>query len=292
MKGFKFSLKGKILGILSSKKDVDDILDDMEETLVLSDISVPITRRILSRVRKRVNFSLKEGEIFQIIRDEFTDIFSSLPPSQCDDSSDKSVFLLVGINGCGKTTTAAKMAYHFHQRGKKVLMGAADTFRAAGSSQLSGWGERLNFPVIGGEQGADPGSVVFNSLTSLKNKDYDLLIIDTAGRVQTKDNLMYELEKIVRIIQKQFPDQPAETLLVLDSTMGQNTLDQAKKFKEFSGISGIILAKLDGTAKGGTVINIIDEMKIPVKFAGIGETEKDLVPFSTDHFIDSLLDFD
>ena len=168
-------------------------------------------------------------------------------------------------------------------------MSAADTFRAAGSSQLTLWGERLGIPVVGGERGADPGSVVYNSLSSFDSKDYDLLVIDTAGRVQTRENLMKELEKLTKIVKKFYPDGPAETLMVIDATQGQNTLDQAKRFKEFSGISGIFLAKIDGTAKGGTVINIVDEMRIPVKFIGTGETQTDLAPFSVNEFVDSIL---
>jgi fused signal recognition particle receptor len=151
------------------------------------------------------------------------------------------------------------------------------------------WGEKLDIPVIGGERGADPGSVVYNSMNSLMTRDYDLLIIDTAGRVQSRDILMVELEKLIRVIKKFSPDQPAETLLVVDATMGQNTLDQARRFKSFSDISGIILAKADGSAKGGTIINILDEMNIPVKFAGFGESETDLTEFSEEDFIDSLL---
>jgi fused signal recognition particle receptor len=168
-------------------------------------------------------------------------------------------------------------------------MSAADTFRAAGSSQLSLWGERLDIPVIGADRGADPGSVVYNSLSSFSSKNYDVLIIDTAGRVQTRDNLMKELEKLTKIIKKFAPKGPDDTLLVVDGTQGQNTLDQAKRFKTFSGITGMMLSKVDGTAKGGTVLNIINEMRIPVKFIGTGETEKDLRPFSVDEFIDSLL---
>jgi fused signal recognition particle receptor len=169
------------------------------------------------------------------------------------------------------------------------LFSAADTFRAAGGSQLAQWGEQLGLPVIAGERGVDPGSVVFNSLTSFKDKDYDLLIIDTAGRVQTRENLMKELQKIVKIIDKVFPGKNAEVWLVIDATMGQNTLDQARRFKEFSGLTGMVLAKLDGTARGGTVLNIVNEMKVPVKFLGTGEKEKDIVPFSRDEFIASLL---
>lgn len=195
---------------------------------------------------------------------------------------------MVGINGTGKTTSTAKLANYYRAKGRNVLMSAADTFRAAGSSQLSLWGERLDIPVIGGDRGADPGSVVYNSLASFDSKDYDLLIIDTAGRVQTKDNLMKELEKLTKIIKKFYPSGPTETLLTIDATMGQNTLDQAKRFKEFSGISGIFLSKIDGTAKGGTVLNIVDEMRIPVKFIGTGETADDIDTFSFDEFVDSI----
>jgi len=200
------------------------------------------------------------------------------------------VFLLVGVNGSGKTTTAAKLAFRIKRSGEKVLLCASDTFRAAGSSQLKLWGEKLGIPVIGGEQGSDPGSVVFNGMDSLMNRDYSSLIIDTAGRVQTKENLMRELEKITRIIKKFIPSGPSETLLVVDATMGQNTIDQARKFSEFSGLTGIILSKLDGTAKGGAVLRIIQEMGTPVLYVGTGEKETDLADFSTDEFVKSFVE--
>jgi fused signal recognition particle receptor len=306
---FKTSLSKTLGQVFSSKKDREDILEEVEEQLILSDISMELVERILDNVRKNTKLTLGKDEFLNVLKEEIKEVFHTIgispraayvdsilpvdklridkPPD--DDDAGKKVFMLVGINGSGKTTTAAKLAYYFKSKGRKVLMAAADTFRAAGSSQLSLWGERLDIPVVGAERGADPGSVVYNSLTSFTNKDYDVLIIDTAGRVQTRDNLMKELEKLTKIVKKFLPGGPTDTLLVVDGTQGQNTLDQAKRFKQFSGITGMVLAKVDGTAKGGTVLNIINEMRIPVKYIGIGETKKDLAPFSVDEFIDSLL---
>ena len=306
---FKGSLKKKLNGVLSSSKTREEIFEDVEELLVLSDISIELVEEILENVRKNSKHSFDKDDFFNVLKEEIKNIFSAIGTSPLSYRVDsllpldklkvvqkeketpdgKSIIMLVGINGSGKTTTAAKLAHYYRQQGKRVLMSAADTFRAAGSSQLSLWGERLDIPVVGGERGADPGSVVYNSVNSLMNKDYDVLIIDTAGRVQTRENLMKELEKLTKIVKKFVPTGPTDTLLVIDATMGQNTLDQAKKFKTFSGITGMILAKVDGTAKGGTVINIINEMRIPVKYIGTGETEKDLALFSVDEFIESLL---
>jgi len=290
---FKTSLKKQLSSIFTGGKDRDEILDNVEELLILSDISVDLVGRILQEVRKKSKRSFNKDEFIELFREEIKEIFAFAEnkPSAAGGNAGpgKNIIVLVGINGSGKTTSAAKLAYYFKNRGKKVLMGAADTFRAAGSSQLSMWGERLGIPVVSAERGADPGSVVFNSMSSFISKDYDTLIIDTAGRVQTKDNLMKELEKLTKIIKKFVPNGPDDTLLIVDATMGQNTLDQAKKFKEFSGISGLLLSKLDGTAKGGSVLNIIDEMKIPVKYIGTGERENNLEPFSVDDFVDSLL---
>ncbi len=306
---FKSSLKKKISQALRAPKSAEEILEDVEEILILSDISADLVMRIIDNARKNTELSFQQDEFFDLLKDEIKEIFGSvggpriipgstlLPvdklyrnrkkPDELPEG--KNVILLVGINGSGKTTSAAKLANYYRNKGKKVLLSAADTFRAAGSSQLSLWGERLDIPVVGGDRGADPGSVVYNSLNSFETKDFDLLVIDTAGRVQTRENLMKELEKLTKIVKKFFPKGPADTLLVVDSTMGQNTLDQARKFKEFSGISGIFLSKIDGTAKGGTVINIVDEMRIPVKFIGTGESADDISTFSVDEFVDSIL---
>jgi fused signal recognition particle receptor len=286
---FSTSIKKKITNVLSSKKDRDEIFEDLEELLILSDISMNLVERIFDNLKKHMKSGFVKEDFLDLLRDEIKSVFAGMGSSDLNLSNEKNVILLVGINGSGKTTTAAKIGYFYKSLGKKVLFAAADTFRAAGSSQLAKWGEKLDMAVITGDMGADPGSVIHNSLSSFINKDYDLLIIDTAGRVQTRDNLMKELEKLTKIIKKFIPGGASETLLVVDATMGQNTLDQAKGFKDFSGITGIVLSKVDGTAKGGTVINIIDQMKIPVKFAGTGEGEGDLVPFSVEDFIDSLL---
>ncbi len=285
---FKSSLKKKIDLVLNASKNKEEIFEELEELLILADISMELVDSILTGVKKKIKLTFEKEDFFRVLKEELNLRFTSVAQDTGRLGDGKNVILLVGINGSGKTTTAAKLAHHFGNKGKKVLLGAADTFRAAGSSQLSLWGQRLGIPVIGGQKGADPGSVVYNSLTSFDTKEYDLLIIDTAGRVQTKDNLMKELEKLTNIVKKFYPSQPAETLLVVDGTMGQNTLDQAKRFSEFSGITGIVLSKIDGTAKGGTVLNILDALKIPVKFAGIGEGEKDLLEFSAEEFVESL----
>lgn len=294
--GSSLNLKEKLGRILGSQKSKEEIFEDVEELLILSDISAELVNRIMTNARKKSRSisAFTKDDFFTLLKDEIKAIFAAVPGGNVTDAAavpaanEKRIIALVGINGSGKTTSAAKLAHYFRENGKNVLLSAADTFRAAGSSQLSLWGERLGIPVIGGERGADPGSVVYNSLSSFQSKDYDLLVIDTAGRVQTRENLMKELEKLTKIIKKFYPDGPTETLLVIDATMGQNTLDQAKKFKEFSGITGIFLAKLDGTAKGGTVINIVDEMRIPVKFVGTGEKQDDVAPFIVDEFIDSI----
>jgi len=293
---FKTSLKKKLGAILSAKKTKEELFEELEELLILSDISMELVEKILRNLRKSSKLTFEKEDFFRVLREELKGIFNTLdaPPSGTKQAheEEKKIIMLVGINGSGKTTTAAKLAYLYKTQGKKVLMSAADTFRAAGSSQLTLWGERLDIPVVGGERGSDPGSVIYNSINSFMSKDYDVLVIDTAGRVQTKENLMKELEKLTKIINKFIPSGPSDTLLVVDATMGQNTLDQAKRFKTFSGITGMVLAKVDGTAKGGTVLNIVNEMRIPVKFIGTGEREKDLAPFSAEEFVDSLLSDD
>ncbi len=284
------------------------MFDDLEEQLILSDIPVTIAERIIQKGKISLKTPFTRDEFLTVLRNEITNVIegvykkvetgdSMLPLSNLklkispDKKRDiKKVFLFVGVNGSGKTTTAAKLAYKMKKEGEKVLLCASDTFRAAGSSQLMMWGEKLGIPVVGGDHGADPGSVGFNGMNSLMNKDYTAVIIDTAGRVQTKESLMRELEKITKIIKKFIPSGPSETLLVIDATMGQNTFDQAIKFGEFSGLTGIVLTKLDGTAKGGAVLRIIEETGIPVLFVGTGEKESDIEEFSTDEFVRSFVE--
>jgi fused signal recognition particle receptor len=266
----------------------EEIVSELEERLVLADISLPVVERIMANIVKKTKNSTGKAETVEILRQELLYVFAGQRCSSLG-AGRKNVILLVGVNGSGKTTSAAKLARFFQNRDQRVLLAAADTFRAAGSTQLTLWGEKLGIPVVSGERGADPGSVIFNSMQSWASKDFDLLIIDTAGRMQSRENLMRELEKITKIIRKFSAKQPAETWLVLDASTGQNALVQAEKFKEFSGINGLVLAKLDGTAKGGSVVSIAAQMKLPVFFAGLGETADDLWEFSASEFVDSLL---
>ncbi len=305
---FGFSAKERIEDVFSSKRDRDDLFDDLEEQLILSDIPVPIVERIIETGRKNLRNPFTKDEFLNVLKSEITNIIeevyketdmgnSILPLSKLSiglspnkEEKKKRVFLIVGVNGSGKTTTAAKLAYRMKKSGEKVLLCASDTFRAAGSSQLKLWGEELGIPVVAGEQGSDPGAVVFNGMNSFMNKDYSTIVIDTAGRVQSKENLMRELEKLNRIVKKFISRGPSEVLLVIDATMGQNTLDQAKKFREFSGLTGLVLTKLDGTAKGGAVLRIIQELNVPVLFVGTGEKESDLEEFSTEEFVKSFVE--
>ncbi len=285
---FRSVFPAKVASIFSPARDLEEIFSDLEELLILADIALPVVDRIMADLRKKAGRQWQKEDLITVLGEELLAVFP-VAPKRVLDNGGKNVILLVGVNGSGKTTSAAKLAGWFRQRGKNVLLAAADTFRAAGATQLERWGERLKIPVISGERGADPGSVVFNSLQSWQNKDFDLLIIDTAGRMQSKENLMRELQKLVKIIKKFSADQPAETWLVLDASTGQNALAQAEKFAEFSQINGVLLAKLDGSAKGGTVISIADRLKLPVRFAGTGENASDLWEFSASDFVHSLL---
>ncbi len=285
---FRGKFQDRIAALFASGKNREEILGELEEQLVLGDISLPVVNRLMAVLASGTRNNDPREEFLALLRRELLALFPKQPRQPLADGS-KSVLLLVGVNGSGKTTSAAKLAHYFQKRGRRVLLAAADTFRAAGSTQLALWGEKLGIPVIGGERGADPGSVVFNAMQSWQARDFDLLVIDTAGRMQTKANLMLELEKITRVIAKIAPGQPAETWLVLDASTGQNALVQAEKFREFSAINGMVLAKLDGTAKGGSVVSIAVGMKLPVLFVGSGESADDLWEFSADDFVDSLL---
>jgi fused signal recognition particle receptor len=285
---FKTVLHSKLTAIFSAAKNTAEILTELEELLILADISLPVVTHIMANLRKKTNNNSQKEDCRELLRQELLAVFPKVQRPILA-AGNKSVILLVGVNGSGKTTSAAKLARHFQLQGQNVLMAAADTFRAAGATQLAMWGQKLAIPVISGERGADPGSVVFNSLQSWQSKNFDLLIIDTAGRMQSKENLMRELQKIIKIIKKIAPVQPAETWLVLDAATGQNALAQAEKFKEFSEINGLILAKLDGTAKGGTIISIAASLQLPVRYAGTGESVDDLWEFSERDFVDSLL---
>lgn len=284
------------LGGLFERSDFDDSLwEDLEEVLIASDTGLATTDVILQRVRGRVkDEGVKQGaRVRELLRDELVSILEtpgSEPPAWAQaQAPNPLIILVVGVNGAGKTTTIAKLAHAFKRDGASVILGAADTFRAAATDQLKVWGERVGVRVVAHQPGADPGAVVFDTLTAAESAKANLVIIDTAGRLHTKANLMEELKKIDRVVKRKFPDAPHETLLVLDATTGQNGFAQAKTFAEAVGVTGIGLAKLDGTAKGGIAFAIAHELSIPVRFIGTGERIDDLAPFDAREFVDSLL---
>jgi fused signal recognition particle receptor len=282
------TFKGRFEELIRSSKSLEETLDELAESMILTDVGLPSTEKIINAIRERS----KKNDSFQttkkILEDEIVKMLSQFPSGFSVDLS-QSVIMMVGVNGGGKTTSLAKLAYQFKQKGKSILMVAADTFRAAAQEQLVLWGKKLNIPVIKGQYGADPASVIYDAIQSFKAHSYQFLLVDTAGRIHTNTNLMNELEKIKRVISKQIEGAPHEILLVLDASIGQNALIQAKEFLKFSGLTGIFLTKLDGTARGGCIISIVDELKLPVKFIGIGEEEKDMLSFSPQEFVKALL---
>jgi len=282
------TFKKRMDELLQSKKNKEGILEVMTEALFLADVGISSTEKIIDIIRKKTKKTDSVTTIKDILEEEINLILSQYPV-ELNLNHPRSVAMFVGVNGGGKTTSLAKLAYHFKSKGKEVMIVAADTFRAAAQEQASIWGKRLNIPVIKGQYGADPASVTYNAIQSFKARNSHLLLIDTAGRIHTNANLMNELEKIKTIISREIQDAPHETFLVLDASIGQNSLYQAKEFLKFSGLSGIFLSKLDGTAKGGSVISIIDELKLPIKFIGTGEGEKDLIAFSPSKFASALL---
>ena len=283
------AFRDKIEEMLTGPQDREKILDDFTEILLLSDAGFSTTEKIIDSVREKT----RKADSFSIIQKQIEkEIISLLQGHNGElnwNPGDGTVIMFVGINGGGKTTSLAKLAYSLKQDHRSVLMVAADTFRAAAQEQLTQWGEKLNLPVITGQYKADPASVVFDSIQSFKAKQVDALLIDTAGRLHTDVNLMNELEKIKRAASRHMPGAPHETLLVLDASIGQNALFQAREFLKFSGLTGIFLSKLDGTAKGGSVLSIVDECGLPVKFIGIGEKKEDIMPFSPEQFASALL---
>jgi fused signal recognition particle receptor len=293
----KESVLSKIGHAIAGKTTIDDdVLDNLEEALITSDVGVETTLRIIERVQARVKRDKYVGtnELNALLVDE---IASLLQENNTGDVADFAaqlpakpyVIMVVGVNGVGKTTTIGKLAYQYKQAGKKVYLGAADTFRAAAVEQLCIWGERVGVPVIKQQQGSDPASVAFDTLQSAKANDVDVVIIDTAGRLHNKINLMNELTKIKNVMQKVVPDAPHDVLLVLDGSTGQNAFEQAKQFSAATQISSLAITKLDGTAKGGVVIGISDQFKIPVRYIGLGEKMTDLQVFDREEFVKSLI---
>ncbi|MED9995900.1 MAG: signal recognition particle-docking protein FtsY [Paludibacteraceae bacterium] len=293
----KASVFDKIKRAVAGKDKVDDeVLDNLEEALITSDVGVETTLRIIERIQQRVarDKYMNTEELHQILCDEIIALLAennteNFADIEIDTTQNPYVILVVGVNGVGKTTTIGKLAYQFKKAGKKVYLGAADTFRAAAVEQLVIWGERVDVPVIKQKMGADPASVAFDTLASAKANKADVVIIDTAGRLHNKVNLMNELTKIRNVMQKLVPDAPHDVLLVLDGSTGQNAFEQAKQFTKATQISSLAITKLDGTAKGGVVIGISDQFKIPVKYIGLGEQMEDLQLFDKQSFVKSLL---
>lgn len=292
----KESVFHKLSRAVAGKSKVDDeVLDNLEEVLVSSDVGVTTTLNIIERIEARVakDKYLNTSELNTILKEE---IVGLLEKNQNDSDSDFSlttrnvpyVIMVVGVNGAGKTTTIAKLAYQYKSAGKKVLIGAADTFRAAAIDQLQIWADRVGVPVVRQQMGSDPASVAFDTLRSAVSTESDVVIIDTAGRLHNKINLMSELSKIKRVMEKVIPDAPHEVLLVLDGSTGQNAFEQAKQFTSATDVTAMAITKLDGTAKGGVVIGISDQFKIPVKYIGVGEKLEDLLVFNRFDFVDSL----
>lgn len=292
----KTSVFSKLTRAVAGKSKVDDdVLDNLEEVLITSDVGVDTTIKIIQRIEERIarDKYVSTSELNGILRDEIAKL---LMENNTDDNdswdlpSDHKpyVILVVGVNGVGKTTTIGKLAYQFKKAGKKVYLGAADTFRAAAVEQICIWGERVGVPVIKQQMGSDPASVAFDTLSSAKANDADVVIIDTAGRLHNKVGLMNELKKIKDVMKKVLPEAPDEVMLVLDGSTGQNAFEQAKQFAAVTQITSLAITKLDGTAKGGVVIGISDQLKVPVKYIGLGEGMEDLQLFNKEQFVDSL----
>lgn len=286
--GTRESLKERFEDILRSSKSREEILDELTESMILADVGVASTEKIIQFIRQKSKKNDSFQTIKKILEEEIINILNQFS-TDFNINSSRSVVMMVGVNGGGKTTSLAKLAYRFKNQGKSIMMAAADTFRAAAQEQLALWGKKLNIPVVKGQYGADPASVIYDAIQSLKARSLQLLLVDTAGRVHTNANLMNELEKIKRVISREIEGAPHETLLVLDASIGQNALIQAKEFLKFSGLTGIFLSKLDGTARGGCVISIVDQLNLPIKFIGIGEGEKDVLCFSPREFVKALL---
>ena len=292
----KTSICDKISRAISGKSKIDDeILDNIEEALISADVGVNTTIKIIERLEKRIarDKYVSSDELHNIINQEIVALLSEQSQSGTSFEnlpSNPYIILVVGVNGVGKTTTIGKLANRFKQAGKKVFLGAADTFRAAAIDQLMIWGQRVDVPVIKHKMGADPASVVFDTLSSAKANNAEVVIIDTAGRLHNKVNLMNELTKIRNVVSKIFPDIKPEVLLVLDGSTGQNAYEQARQFSQATNVTALAITKLDGTARGGVVIGISDQMQIPVKYIGLGEGIDDIQVFDKEEFVKSLFD--
>ena len=287
----KNSFNEKMNNVFSNFRKVDEeLLEELEEVLIMSDVGVETSLKIIDNLRTRIKREKIEDEegVKKALREEIKKIFDDVQENN-EEKSKPSVILVVGVNGVGKTTSIGKIANRLRQDGKKVVIAAADTFRAAAVEQLEIWADRANCDIVKRKEGSDPASVVYDAIKVTKEKNADILICDTAGRLHNKKYLMDELEKIKKVIDKELPDSSKEVLMVLDATTGQNAISQVKAFKETVDINGIILTKLDGTAKGGAIIGIVSENNIPVKFIGVGEQIDDMEKFNSEDFFKALI---
>ncbi|MGZ5487678.1 MAG: signal recognition particle-docking protein FtsY [Candidatus Aminicenantales bacterium] len=278
----------KVGDLFRSGKRRDEILDGLEEALIQADVGVPATETIVAALKAKTNKVESEAGLERALKDEIVALLSSRDGGSSAGGG-PIVILMVGVNGGGKTTSAAKLAARYKQDGRRVMLAAADTFRAAAQEQLAIWGKRLGVPVVKGSYGADPAAVVFDAAQSFKAQQGDILLVDTAGRIHTNTNLMAELEKVRRVVVRELPDARIESLLVLDATVGQNAVLQAREFLKFSGLTGIFLTKVDGTAKGGAAIAVASELGLPIRYLGVGEGEEDMAEFSPREFVEALL---
>ena len=289
LKKTRDSLMGRLEDIAAGFTRVDeDFFDELEETLILADVGVPVTERVMEELRNRVKHAgaTEPSAVLEILKEILTGLLGE--ESALDLSTRPSLVLVIGVNGVGKTTTIGKMAHYLTGEGKTVLLAAADTFRAAAADQLAMWADRAGVGMIRHEEGSDPASVVYDAIAAGRSRGVDVIICDTAGRLHNKKNLMDELSKITRVIARELPEAAVEVLLVLDATTGQNAISQAKSFQQAAGITGIVLTKLDGTAKGGAVLAIREELGVPIKFIGVGEGIDDLRPFVPQEFAAAL----
>ncbi|MDH5355546.1 MAG: signal recognition particle-docking protein FtsY [Gammaproteobacteria bacterium] len=287
------NLSSGLADLLLGKKQIDDdLLEQLEDQLLMADVGIQATQKITTQLTERLSRShLKDDEtLLAALKQTMEDILTPCEIPLNPESANKPyVILMVGVNGAGKTTTAGKLAQQFKSQGLRVMLAAGDTFRAAAVEQLQTWGERLDIPVVKQAQGADSASVIFDALQSAQARNIDILIADTAGRLHTQNNLMDELEKIKRVMSKLDSEAPHETILVLDAVTGQNALTQASHFRDSIGVSGLILTKLDGTAKGGMIFNVAEQLNLPIRYIGVGEAAEDLRPFNSHEFVEALL---
>jgi len=286
------SVFGQIVNVLGAGEITEETWEDVEALLIQADMGVPTTLELIERMQERVSNEglFRTDQLVEALKEELRGMLTEPPEFEMEKPRQLTIAMVVGVNGSGKTTTVGKLAHYYKERGKRVMMVAGDTFRAAAIDQLKIWSERASVPIVAGEPGGDPAAIIYDGIRATRGRGYDLLLVDTAGRLHTKFNLMKEIEKIYNVARRSVHKAPHEVLLVLDATTGQNALVQARKFGEAVNVTGVVLAKLDSTAKGGMVFSIYQELGVPVRFIGTGEKIEDLAPFDPDAFVDGLFE--